>query len=78
MGEVVVVLNGVEFTTRHNDYKLVKASTTSKGFHDTEDIEFPQVPPEVLNQPDVKVRISFLHTLKLTLFYSIFISCHKW
>ena len=30
MGEIVAVLNGVEFRTRHNDYRLYQAHSTSK------------------------------------------------
>ncbi|KAK7100199.1 uncharacterized protein [Littorina saxatilis] len=47
MGEFIAVLNGIEFRTRHNDYKLVMPSTTSGAYHVTEDIPFPEVPPEV-------------------------------
>ncbi len=55
MGEVVVVMNGVEFKTRHNDYKLVMASTNSTQYHATESIPFPAVPEAVLSQPTVDV-----------------------
>ena len=48
MGEVEVVLNGVNFRTRHNDYKLSMPSTTSTDYMAVEDIPFPPVPPEVL------------------------------
>lgn len=47
MGEVVAVLNGVQFKTRHNDYRLNQASTTSKEYGAYEPIDFPEVPPEV-------------------------------
>lgn len=47
MGEVIAVLNGVEFRTRHNDYKLMMPSTKSRVYGDTEKIPFPEVPPEV-------------------------------
>ena len=33
MGEIIAVLNGIEFRTRHNDYKLKMASTTSTDYH---------------------------------------------
>lgn len=49
MGELIVVLNGVEFRTRHNDYKLVMPSTKNRGYGSTEPIPFPEVPPEVIN-----------------------------
>ena len=45
-GEFVVVLNGVEFRTRHNDFMLRKPHSTSNIYHDTELIEFPDVPPQ--------------------------------
>ena len=32
MGELVAVLNGVEFQTRHNDFILSQPSKTSKNF----------------------------------------------
>ena len=57
MGELVVVLNGVEFRTRHNDYKLKMPSTTSGDYHDTEDIPFPDVPPEVSSQSNVDMQV---------------------
>ena len=53
MGEMIVVLNGVEFRTRHNDYKLKMPSNTSHDYHATEDITFPEVPPEV--QPNMTI-----------------------
>ena len=49
-GEVVVVLNGVEFRTRHNDYHLIKPSTTTRKYHRTEKIAFPEVPQAVSSQ----------------------------
>lgn len=52
MGELVAVLNGVEFRTRHNDYRIVKP-TQSRTFDAVEDIAFPPVPPSVLNQSTV-------------------------
>jgi len=50
MGEFIGVLNGVEFRTRHNDYRLYMPHRTSKDWHAKEDIPFPDVPPEVLNK----------------------------
>lgn len=47
MGELVAVLNGVEFRTRHNDYKLKMPSRTKTNYGAVEDIPFPAVPPEV-------------------------------
>ena len=47
MGEVVAVLNGVEFLTRHNDYLMRMPSSTSSEYQATEDVPYPQVPPQV-------------------------------
>ena len=44
---MVAVLNGVEFRTRHNDYKLRMPSTTSSDYGATEEIPYPDVPPAV-------------------------------
>nr|KAG5705260.1 hypothetical protein BaRGS_010711 [Batillaria attramentaria] len=60
LGELVAVLNGVEFRTRHNDYKLVRPSTTSGDYHATEDIPYPEVPPEVKNKHNMTERITEL------------------
>lgn len=48
LGEFSAVLNGVEFTTRHNDYALKRPHRTGGGYHEVENIEFPAVPPAVL------------------------------
>ena len=53
LGEMIVVLNGLEFRTRHNDYKLKMPSNTSHDYHATENITFPEVPPEV--QPNMTI-----------------------
>lgn len=47
MGELVAVLNGIEFRTRHNDYKLKMPSRRMKTYGATDTIPLPQVPPEV-------------------------------
>lgn len=57
LGEFVAVLNGVEFRTRHNDYKLRMPSTTKKDYHAMEDIPFPKVPPSVLNKKTVHEQV---------------------
>ena len=57
LGEFIAVLNGVEFRTRHNDYRLYMANRTSKDYHATEEIPFPEVPPEVLNKSTVDAQI---------------------
>ncbi|XP_012943745.1 uncharacterized protein LOC101854983 [Aplysia californica] len=57
MGEIAVVQNGVEFRTRHNDYKLKMPSTTSTEYHATENVPFPDVPPEVTSLSTVDEQI---------------------
>jgi len=57
LGESSIVLNGVEFRTRHNDYSLVMPSRTSTEFHSVEDIEFPDVPDAVTNKPSLEEEI---------------------
>ncbi|XP_052820683.1 uncharacterized protein LOC128246493 [Mya arenaria] len=47
MGELNVVLNGVEFRTRHNDYRLYMP-TTDRTYNGRREIPFPDVPPAVL------------------------------
>ena len=58
MGEIIAVLNGVEFRTRHNDYDLQMPSTTSSRYHELEMVPFPDVPPKVLNQKTVAGQIT--------------------
>eukprot|EP00486_Rosalina_sp_Unknown_P000306 CAMPEP_0201566736 /NCGR_PEP_ID=MMETSP0190_2-20130828/6746_1 /ASSEMBLY_ACC=CAM_ASM_000263 /TAXON_ID=37353 /ORGANISM="Rosalina sp." /LENGTH=768 /DNA_ID=CAMNT_0047985865 /DNA_START=82 /DNA_END=2388 /DNA_ORIENTATION=- len=60
MGELQAVLNGVEFQTRHNDYSLEMPSTTSTEYGETEQLPFPDVPPEVLNAGNVTEQIAEL------------------
>lgn len=57
MGEFIGVLNGVEFRTRHNDYRLNQPHSTSSKYHAIEPIAFPDVPEEVLSQPNVSAQI---------------------
>ncbi|XP_033743388.1 uncharacterized protein LOC117329518 [Pecten maximus] len=47
MGEFTAVMNGLEFRTRHNDYKLRMPSQNSTKFHLLENVPFPEVPPSV-------------------------------
>merc|ERR1719223_2391428 len=58
MGEFAAVVNGVPFRTRHNDYRLRKPSTTSTGYHATEQIPDPEVPPSVLEKGTVEEQIA--------------------
>ena len=53
MGEFIAVLNGVEFRTRHNDYRLYMPHRTNSDWHAREPIPFPDVPPEVLAKKSV-------------------------
>ena len=57
LGELEVVLNGVEFRTRHNDYTLQMPHRTKKDYHLTEEIPFPGVPKEVTDKKMVKEQI---------------------
>ena len=56
-GEAEIILNGVEFRTRHNDYTLQMPSTTTKDYNAVENIEFPPVPPEVLSKETVQEQV---------------------
>ncbi|KAK2171221.1 hypothetical protein NP493_1090g00063 [Ridgeia piscesae] len=58
LGEFIAVLNGVEFRTRHNDYGLRMPSRTSPVYHQVEEIPFPDVPPEVLQQQELADQIT--------------------
>ncbi|XP_032234276.2 uncharacterized protein LOC116616310 [Nematostella vectensis] len=58
MGEFVGVLNGVEFRTRHNDYRLYMPHRSSNEWHATEPIPFPEVPPEVLSKANITEQIT--------------------
>ena len=57
IGEVQVVLNGLEFRTRHNDYGLKMPHRTSKWYDATEDVPFPDPPPEVTQKSTVEEQI---------------------
>ena len=57
MGEFNAVMNGIEFTTRHNDYRLYMPHRTSKGYHETEPIPFPNVPQAVLDKETIQEQI---------------------
>ena len=57
MGEFTGVLNGVEFRTRHNDYRLFMPNRTSGDYHAVETIPFPDVPPEVSSKATVDEQI---------------------
>nr|KAG5687773.1 hypothetical protein BaRGS_025667 [Batillaria attramentaria] len=58
IGELSVVLNGVEFRTRHLDYKLIMPSRTSSLYGVTEEIPYPEVPPEVTSKPSIAEQVT--------------------
>jgi len=59
LGEFGAVLNGVRFDTRHNDYKLHKPSLDAIHTLDaTDDIEWPEVPQDVLDKPTVAEQVA--------------------
>jgi len=60
LGELNVVMNGVDFRTRHNDYKLKMPSTTSHEYDKVEDIPFPDVPPSVTAKHNITEQIAEL------------------
>lgn len=57
LGEMSVMMNGVQFRTRHNDYKLRQAHTSSKVYRAMENIPFPSVPKSVTNKATVDEQI---------------------
>ncbi|CAH1788972.1 unnamed protein product [Owenia fusiformis] len=57
LGEFTAVLNGVEFRTRHNDFRLNMPSETSTEFHKIQEVPFPDIPQAVLDQPSVDGQI---------------------
>jgi len=57
MGEFVGVLNGVEFRTRHNDYKLRKPSHNHRTYDEVEDIRFPHVPGRVTHKTNITAQV---------------------
>ncbi|XP_013417163.1 uncharacterized protein LOC106178501 [Lingula anatina] len=60
MGEFIAVLNGLEFRTRHNDYKVVMPHTKSMNYHSTESIPFPDLPPQVVAKKTIDDQIKEL------------------
>ncbi|CAH1800447.1 unnamed protein product [Owenia fusiformis] len=57
LGEFSAVLNGVEFRTRHNDFRMNMPSRTDPSYGAMEDVPFPPVPPSVLNKPDLQQQL---------------------
>ncbi|KAH3827759.1 uncharacterized protein LOC127881513 [Dreissena polymorpha] len=58
LGEFNAVLNGVDFRTRHNDYRLSMPHRTRKDYDMTEEIPFPDVPPSVLSKHTMAEQIA--------------------
>ena len=58
LGEFAAVLNGIEFVTRHNDYRLYMPHRTSKDFHAFEPVPFPEVPQAVKDKSTVDEQIN--------------------
>ncbi|KAH3869583.1 hypothetical protein DPMN_032752, partial [Dreissena polymorpha] len=56
LGEMNVVMNGVEFRTRHNDY-LLAMPASHPGYNAQVDIPFPEVPPAVLHKATVPEQV---------------------
>ena len=52
-----MVLNGIEFRTRHNDYRLRMPSKSTSNYNQMENIQFPPVPPEVLHKKTVHEQV---------------------
>ena len=57
MGEIIAVLNGVHFKTRHNDYLVVRRGDTPTSFSATVPIPYPDMPPSVLAKSSVLEQI---------------------
>ncbi|CAH1800445.1 unnamed protein product [Owenia fusiformis] len=58
LGEFAAVLNGVEFRTRHNDFRLNMPSRTDPSYGAMEEIPFPPVPPSVLKKTNVQGQVN--------------------
>ncbi|KAH3866829.1 hypothetical protein DPMN_029952 [Dreissena polymorpha] len=72
MGELNVVMNGVEFRTRHNDYRLAMPAS-HLGYNAQVDIPFPEVPPAVVNKSTVPEQVEemkmWFKGIKITFHY---------
>ena len=53
LAELNMVMNGVEFKTRHNDYGLYQPATNDTTYDAVNDIEFPSVPKAITDLPDL-------------------------
>ena len=57
LGEFIAVLNGVEFRTRHNDYKIVMPHSTDGAYEKTQNVPYPLPPPAVTDLPNAEDQI---------------------
>jgi hypothetical protein len=57
-GEMVAVLNGIEFRTRHNDYRIRSRHSTRTKHGWLEDVPFPGIPPAVTKLTDLDEQIA--------------------
>ena len=57
MGEFIGVLNGIEFRTRHNDYRLNKPSTHDQTYGSWEPVNLPPIPETVEKQQTIPKKI---------------------
>jgi len=58
LGEFGAVLNGIRFDTRHNDYKIMKPAANANAlYNELEEVDYPDVPQSVLDQPTVEEQI---------------------
>ena len=62
LGELNVVLNGVDFRTRHNDYRVdqsetISGSNTRIEYNAMKEIPYPDVPPEVTAAGNVSAQV---------------------
>ena len=57
MGEVQVVMNGIEFRTHHNDFSVTQPHPQSSAFQAIQPIAFPEVPLEVTARANAEDQI---------------------
>ena len=58
LGEMALVLNGVEFRTRHNDYNLLRMRNDSPFGGKVKKVPFPPVPEEVTRLTTVQEQVN--------------------
>ncbi|KAK3582046.1 hypothetical protein CHS0354_025652 [Potamilus streckersoni] len=60
MGQFEAVLNGVQFRTRHNDYKLKMPDPHNMTYNKMVDIPFPEVPADILKAHNVSDQLKLM------------------